>query len=255
MALSRKLLRTPITTDSILNDPTLSTGATKNEINKVVEIPLNKIRLNDAQPRKHYDDEKIKALAESIQSEGLIQPIIVSQTGTRPVIIAGHRRYLAYKYLGKEAIPCIVEIKRRDHDDFTKLALIENLQREDLNSLELAQSLYELKEVSKVNQAELAKITGYAESQISKYLNVFKRVKDDNTKKDKLKSLGIKQAYNYYCNTEKRKKPTLTEMAQNDVIVDVNFKVKNNAESIENVLEDIQKLRKKLKVILKKLSR
>ena len=254
MALPKNLIRTEISAASILNDSTLSTSATKKEIDKIYEIPLDRIRLNDNQPRQEYDQDKIQALAESIKSDGLIQPIVVSQTGTRPVIIAGHRRYKAYELLGEKTIPCIVDVKRRDHSDFTKLALIENLQREGLNSLEIAKGLKELQDEANVSQRELARITGYNEGHVSKYLNVYEKVKNDKERQTKLKELGIFKAYNYYCNVNKRKRVSRTEKEQNAVIFDVNIKVKNNAESIQNTLEEMSKIRKKLRTILKKLS-
>ena len=130
--LKNKDIKKSLNLDSITK--TLSKSAEKKEIAKVVEIELKHIRLNENQPREHYDDEAIEALAKSIEIEGLIQPIIVNQAGTRFIIIAGHRRYKAYEKLKKTTIPCIVQIQNRDYQDYTKLSLIENLQREDLNT-------------------------------------------------------------------------------------------------------------------------
>ena len=109
--------------------PELQTEFDKKEI---VELDINKIYPNDEQPRKVFDEEKIKILSESIKSYGVLQPIVVKPDDSgKYMIIAGERRYRASKQAKKNAIPAVV--KDLPIRDIMEIALIENLQREDLN--------------------------------------------------------------------------------------------------------------------------
>jgi len=138
---------------------------------KIVEIDLEKIEFSPNQPRLEYDEEKISELANSIKENGLIQPIIVKKIDNKYQIIAGHRRYLAFKKLNKESIPAIV--KNSENEDI--ITLTENLIRENLNPLEIALSLENIlnKNIVKT-QSELAKILGINESTVSRYLKLLK---------------------------------------------------------------------------------
>ena len=132
---------------SRLNDQSAQSAETFNERPKesVFWIETEKVKPNPEQPRTHFDEEKIRALAESIRQYGILQPIVVSKreidvpTGTQVEyqIIAGERRYRAASMIGLQHIPAII---RREESDKIKLelALIENLQREDLNPMEKA---------------------------------------------------------------------------------------------------------------------
>ena len=160
--LSRKL-------DKLKKEPT---GVYSN-MPKIIEVNLNKIKFSPHQPRIEYDKEKIKELAESIKENGLIQPITVKKDKDVYTIIAGHRRYLAFKELQKESIPSIVKNNLKNEEIIT---LSENLIRENLNPLEIALSLENiLKQKSTIKtQAELAKLLGINESTISRYLKLLK---------------------------------------------------------------------------------
>ena len=108
----------------------------------VVEIRLGDIDPNRDQPRKKFDDEALAQLADSIRHSGVLSPILVARSGERYTIIAGERRWRAARLAGLETIPAIVrewdEIKRQE------AALIENIQRENLNPIEEAQGIYTL---------------------------------------------------------------------------------------------------------------
>lgn len=173
-------------------------------LNTVREIDISLIVEDEKQPRKEYNAEKITALAESVEEKGLIQPIIVKQDGKKYLIVAGHRRYRAFKQLGKTAIPCIVKTELMTDSDLTELALIENLQREDLNTLEIAESIYQLKQIRSIKQQEIATITGYSEGNISKYIQLFNAVKDDSRKQKTVISKGFKRSYNLFCADKNR---------------------------------------------------
>lgn len=139
---------------------------------KIIEIDLDKIDFSPNQPRISYDKNKIDELAKSIEQQGLIQPIVVKKENDKYQIIAGHRRFLAFKKLNKESIPAIV---KQNPNNEELLTLTENLIRENLDKLEIALSLEKILEKNIVkNQAELAKLLGINESTISRYLKLLK---------------------------------------------------------------------------------
>jgi ParB family chromosome partitioning protein len=139
---------------------------------KIIEIDLDKIEFSPYQPRIEYNKEKIEELAKSIKENGLIQPITVKKNDNKYQIIAGHRRYLAFKKLNKESIPAIVRNEQSNEEIIT---LTENLIRENLNPIEIAISMENIleKKIAK-NQSELAKILGINESTVSRYLKLLK---------------------------------------------------------------------------------
>ncbi|QKF92816.1 ParB/RepB/Spo0J family partition protein [Campylobacter sp. CCUG 57310] len=131
----------------------------------VTEIDLNLITENPYQPRKHFDETALKELSESIKRHGLIQPIIVIQKDDGYMLIAGERRFRATKILGAEKIKAIVaDIESKN---LRELALIENIQREDLNPIELANSYKELIDEYKITQEGLASIIHKSRTQIT----------------------------------------------------------------------------------------
>lgn len=143
------------------------------EIDKkdIVKIKLSKIRPNKNQPRKEFDQEKIKTLSESIKSVGVIQPIVLKPIDDNNyMIIAGERRYRASLLAGKEDIPAI--IKDIPIKDIMEIALIENLQREDLNAIEEALAYKNLIESYKVTQEELSEAVGKSRPHITNTLRL-----------------------------------------------------------------------------------
>lgn len=137
---------------------------------EVVELKLSELRPNPYQPRKVFDAEKLQELANSIKEHGVFQPIIVKKSIKGYEIIAGERRYKASQLAGKETIPAIV----RDFTDenMMEIALLENLQRENLNSIEEATAYQKLLASLKVTQEELANKLGKSRSHITNMLGL-----------------------------------------------------------------------------------
>ena len=137
---------------------------------EVIELKLSELRPNPYQPRKVFDAEKLQELANSIKEHGVFQPIIVKKSIKGYEIIAGERRYKASQLAGKETIPAIV----RDFTDenMMEIALLENLQRENLNSIEEATAYQKLLASLKVTQEELANKLGKSRSHITNMLGL-----------------------------------------------------------------------------------
>ena len=136
----------------------------------VVELPLGEIDPNRNQPRKRFDDDALLALAESIRHSGVISPILVARSGSRYTIIAGERRWRAARIAGLSAIPAIV----REWDDIKRqeAALVENIQREDLNPIEEAQGIYALMNECALTQEAVAERLGRSRPAIANLLRL-----------------------------------------------------------------------------------
>ncbi len=137
---------------------------------QIVEIPLSEIVPNPYQPRKHFDDDALKELSESIKRHGLLQPVVVIEQNGEYMLIAGERRVRASRLAGLESIRAVVA--DIDRSRFRELALIENIQREDLNPIELARSYRELIEEYGITQEELAKRIYKSRTQITNTLRL-----------------------------------------------------------------------------------
>lgn len=147
---------------------------------QIQDIGLDKIIPNRYQPRREFSDDSIKELAETLDKDGLLQPIVVREDGEDHYeIIAGERRYRAAKSLGWETIPAIV--KNMDDDQAASLALIENLQREDLNPIDEAKAYTNLMKLNDLTQTALAKDMGKSQSYIANKLRLLKL--DDDVQK------------------------------------------------------------------------
>ncbi|MFO7151996.1 MAG: ParB/RepB/Spo0J family partition protein [Bacillota bacterium] len=131
----------------------------------VQEIEIDKIRPNDRQPRKNFDEEKIKELASSIKEHGVLQPVILRKISGGYELVAGERRWRAAKLAGIKKIPAVV--KDLTDAEVMQIALIENLQREDLTPLEEALAYKKLMEEFGMTQEELATRIGKSRSQIA----------------------------------------------------------------------------------------
>lgn len=138
--------------------------------NSIIEIKLTDIEPNDKQPRKEFGDEALTDLAESIKEHGVVQPIIVRKLGGGYQIIAGERRWRASRLAGSKTIPAIV--KDCTNLEVMELALIENLQREDLNSIEEALAYKSLIEEYKMTQEEISKQIGKSRPAIANSLRL-----------------------------------------------------------------------------------
>ena len=146
-------------------------GQQKQNQSSVREINIHKIKAARFQPRSNFDDEKLKELTNSIKKQGILSPILVREHGLNDFeIIAGERRLRASKMAGLETIPCLVD-QKKDQDALIS-ALIENLQREDLNAVEEAKGLDRLKREFGLTQDEVATSTGKARSTIANSLRI-----------------------------------------------------------------------------------
>ncbi|PRO64352.1 ParB/RepB/Spo0J family partition protein [Alkalicoccus urumqiensis] len=139
---------------------------------RIEEVAVKDLRPNPYQPRKIFDDEAIQELAVSIQKQGLIQPITVRPSVKGYEIVVGERRFRAAREAGLKRIPAV--IKELNDDEMMELALIENLQREDLNVLEEARAYQKLMEHLQLNQTELAARLGKSRPHIANYLRLLK---------------------------------------------------------------------------------
>ena len=140
---------------------------------KVQELPIEQVEVNEDQPRQVFSEESIAELAETIQSHGLLQPIIVRPIGdTKYQIIAGERRYRAIKKLNWQKIPAIV--KKMDEKEAASMAVIENLQREGLTAIEEAESYRKLMDLNQLTQLELARAIGKSQAFVANKLRLLK---------------------------------------------------------------------------------
>lgn len=134
--------------------------------NGIIEVKTNRVEPNKNQPRKNFDKEKLMTLADSIKEHGMIQPIIVTQSGTdKYTIVAGERRWRAAKLAGLQMIPVV--IKDYSSQAIAEVALIENLQREDLNPIEEALGYKELCDVYNLTQEQISSKIGKSRSAIA----------------------------------------------------------------------------------------
>ena len=138
---------------------------------EIVEISLDELRANPYQPRKVFDEEKLEELANSIREHGVFQPIIVKKSSVKGYeIIAGERRVKASKMAGLSSIPAIV--RDFSDQDMMEIALLENLQREDLNAIEEAMAYKALIDSLQITQEELANRLGKSRSHITNMLGL-----------------------------------------------------------------------------------
>lgn len=134
------------------------------------ELPLSQIDVNPQQPRTAFDDEALKQLAESIRSVGVVQPVLVRRTGSRYELVAGERRFRAAKMAGKDSIPAL--IREADDGESLELALIENINREDLNPMDTARAYACLQEDFGITQEDLARKVGRSRPAVANTLRL-----------------------------------------------------------------------------------
>ena len=139
---------------------------------KIVELSLEEIKKNPYQPRTYFNEEKLEELKESIEKNGLLQPIIVKKAVKGYYIIAGERRYRAFELLDKKEIPAI--IKEMTDEEMMIFAVLENLQREDLLALEESESYKNLMDKMSLTQEELANKLGKSRPYIANSLRLLK---------------------------------------------------------------------------------
>ena len=139
---------------------------------KIIEISLEEIKKNPYQPRTYFNEEKLNELKDSIEKNGLLQPIVVKKAIKGYYIIAGERRYRAFELLGKKEIPAI--IKEMTDEEMMIFAVLENLQREDLSALEESESYKNLMDKMSLTQEELANKLGKSRPYIANSLRLLK---------------------------------------------------------------------------------
>jgi ParB family chromosome partitioning protein len=146
---------------------------------QVTTVPIHELRPNPYQPRRVFDEEKLQELAASIKEHGIVQPLVVRAAVRGYEIVAGERRWRAAKMVGLDLVPIVV----RDFSDMqmNEIALIENLQREDLNPIEVAEAYQNLMEKFNMTQDVLAKKVGQSRSHVAntlRLLNLPKEIRD-----------------------------------------------------------------------------
>lgn len=142
------------------------------ETGRVIFLPARAIRPNPAQPRKIFREDALEELAESIRSHGILQPLSVRRVGTAYELIAGERRLRAAKLAGLTEIPCIV--MNMDDRESTLAAMVENLQRQDLDFIEEAQGIARMMEQCNLSQEQAARLLGKSQSAIANKLRLLR---------------------------------------------------------------------------------
>lgn len=137
---------------------------------KILELPMESLEPNPFQPRRDYKDEALQALADSIAEHGVLQPILVRPAGQAYQLIAGERRFRAAQMAGLQRVPVVV--REASDDQALLLALLENLQREDLNVLEEAQAYRQLADDFQLSQEQIARGVGKDRSTITNTLRL-----------------------------------------------------------------------------------
>ena len=139
-------------------------------LNDIVEIPIDEIRSNPYQPRQHFDETALAELASSIKEHGVLQPIIVKKSIKGYELVAGERRTKASKLAGLTTIPAI--IKEFSDQEMMDIALLENIQREDLTPIEIANAFKKYLDSTGFTQEELSKKFGKSRSYITNLLGL-----------------------------------------------------------------------------------
>lgn len=192
---------------------------------KIVEINLNELRSNPYQPRKVFDEEALNELAASIREYGVFQPIIVKKSVKGYEIIAGERRAKASLIAGKETIPAI--IREFNDTEMMEIALLENLQREDLNAIEEAMAYVKIMEAKNLTHEELAKVLGKSQSYVTNMIGLLRLPEE-------VKDLVINDKLSM---THAR---ILSKMSDHDTVINLANRVMNDGLSVRD-LEEISK--------------
>lgn len=141
-------------------------------VGNVVEVPIEDIYPNPNQPRTHFDEKALKELSESVKALGIIQPITVRKDGEKFEIISGERRYRASKLAGLQTIPAYIRLV--NDQELLEMALVENIQREDLDAIEVALTYQKLLEEIGLTQEALSNRIGKERSTITNFIRLLK---------------------------------------------------------------------------------
>ena len=154
--------------DAIFGTDKVSVKATP--MNQMAEIAISAIIPNPTQPRTQFDDEALQELASSIHQLGVIQPITVKKQGEQYIIISGERRWRASQIVGLETLPAY--IREADDENLHAMALVENIQRQDLNAIEIALGMQRLIDECGLTQEAMAEKVGKKRSTVSNYMRL-----------------------------------------------------------------------------------
>ncbi|MBR3886361.1 MAG: ParB/RepB/Spo0J family partition protein [Alistipes sp.] len=154
--------------DAIFGTDKVSVKATP--MNQMAEIAISAIIPNPTQPRTQFDDEALQELASSIRQLGVIQPITVKKQGEQYIIISGERRWRASQIVGLETLPAY--IREADDENLHAMALVENIQRQDLNAIEIALGMQRLIDECGLTQEAMAEKVGKKRSTVSNYMRL-----------------------------------------------------------------------------------
>lgn len=219
---------------------------TDNSKDSVVELKINDVSPNTEQPRTIFDENALEELAESIKENGVIQPIIVTKKGKGYSIVAGERRWRASRLAGLKVIPAI--IRELSDQQTMEIALIENLQREDLNPLEEAYAMDNLVKKYKMSKEALAKKLGKSRSAVS---NTIRLIGIDASLQDFIRtgelSAGHARALLALKDAEDQRQVA-------DVIIGKDMSVRQAEEYVRKYIEDKENPKTAVKVPKKELS-
>ena len=151
---------------------TIEDSGAKDLVGSIMEIPIEDIYPNPNQPRTHFDEKALQELSESIKALGIIQPITLKKEGDKFLIISGERRYRASKLAGLKSIPAYIRLV--NDQGLLEMALVENIQREDLNAVEEAMAYQSLMTEYHLSQEELAERVAKKRSTIANSLRLLK---------------------------------------------------------------------------------
>jgi ParB family chromosome partitioning protein len=151
--------------------PTHIDGDDSSNNGEICLLDISSIKTNPFQPRVDFNEKKIKNLAQSIENQGLLQPVVVRQKDSHYEIISGERRFRAFNYLKREKLPCIIKTKVTDRE-MLELALVENIQREELNEIEKAIAFQKLLLEFNYTHEELSKRVGKSRTAITNSLRL-----------------------------------------------------------------------------------
>ena len=179
--------------DSVVFDAPIQKSGTSN-LGNIGEIPLEQIEVNPFQPRSDFDQDSLNELADSIRTQGIIQPITVRQLSPKKFqLIAGERRFQAAKMAGLKQLPAF--IRTANDQEMLEMALIENIQRENLNAIEIALSYQRLLTECNLKQEELGGRVGKNRATVTNYLRLLKLPPDIQVGiRDKKISMGHARA-------------------------------------------------------------
>lgn len=139
----------------------------------LAEIPISQIQPNPYQPRKTFNEASIEELARSVRQHGIVQPLVVTRAGDKYKLIAGERRFRAAQKAGLTTVPALIK-EMMQEGDALQIALIENIQREDLNPIEEAHAYHQLHDEFQLTQEEISKRVGKERSTVANFLRLLK---------------------------------------------------------------------------------